>query len=215
MRVLLVDDHAVFRRGLKVVLGQGDGRFEVVGEAATGEDAVRMAGELSPAVVVMDLHLPGMDGVEAIRRIRAAHEGTRVLALTGQEAEEWLRKVLEAGASGLVRKSAAHQELVTALETVAGGRLFLDAAGSETLLRGLAGGEGAAAHDPLAALSPEEREVAALAARGFTSREIGARLRMPPKSVDLCRTRTMRKLGLRHRAELVRLALRTGLLDAD
>jgi two-component system response regulator NreC len=214
VRVVLVDDHSVVRRGLKEVLGRPGSRCEVVAEASTGEDAVRLAGELRPDVVVMDLHLPGIDGVEAIRRIRAEHGDTRVLALTADPEEEWLLKVLEAGGSGLVRKSAAHQDLVPALETVAGGRLFLDAPGSLVLLRDLADGSRAAAHEPFATLSPQEREVALLTAAGFTSREIGARMQVSPRTVDVYRTHLMRKLGLEHRAELVRLAVRSGLLRA-
>lgn len=211
VRVLLVDDHAVVRRGLREMLRQWDGRFTVAGEAATGEAAVRMADELRPEVVVMDLHLPGIGGIEATRRIRAAHEGVRVLALTADAEEERLLEVLEAGGSGVVRKSAAHQDLARALETAAAGRLFLDAGGSR-MLRDLAGTPPPAPHDAMAALSPQEREVAVLTARGFTSREIAARMELSPKTVDAVRTRAMHRLGLQHRAELVRLADRSGLL---
>lgn len=213
VRVLLVDDHSVVRRGLREVLGASDGRFTVVGEAATGEEGVRMAAELNPDAVVMDLHLPGIDGVEAIRRIRAAHENTRVLALTADAETGWLLKVLEAGGSGVVWKSAAHRDLVPALEAVAGGRLFLDAAGSRVLLRDVADATRGAPRDLAAVLSAQEREVAVLTAQGFTSREIGTRLHVSPKTVDAWRTNLMRKLGLEHRAELVRLVVRSGLLQ--
>ncbi|HEX6909399.1 MAG TPA: ATP-binding protein, partial [Longimicrobium sp.] len=214
LRVLLVDDHPALRRGLREMLSAME-EVEVVGEAGTGDEAVRQAAALRPDVVVMDLAMPGLDGVEATRRIVAAREGVRVLALTAEAQEEVLPRVLEAGGWGLVRKSSAHRDLVPALRAVARGRLYLDTAGSQQVVRGFREAMARAYHDPLASLSPQEREVALLTARGFTSREVALRLHVSPKTVDGYRSVVMKKLGLEHRAELVRLLLRAGLLRAE
>ena len=214
VRVLLVDDHPATRRGLRELLTHTE-RFTVAGEAATGEEAVRLAAELAPDVVVMDLGMPGMGGIEAMRRITEAHAGVRVLALTAEAENEALPRVLEAGGCGLVRKRTAHSDLLPALEVAAGGQLFLDSAGSQLVLRRFREAMRQAVDDPLAVLTPREREVALLTAEGFTSREIGKRLYLAPKTVDSCRSHMMKKLGLDHRADLVRLMLRAGLLRAE
>jgi PAS domain S-box-containing protein len=214
VRVLLADDHPTLRRGLRELLGR-EPWIEVVGEAATGEDAVRQAEALAPDVVVMDLAMPVMDGLEAMRRITAAGDGVRVLALTAEAEDEAVPRVLEAGGCGLVRKSTAHRDLPAAIRAVAGGQLFLDPAGSQLVLKGFREGVRRAFDDPLAALSPAERQVALLTAEGFTSREIGRRLHLSPRTVDSHRSHLMKKLGLEHRAELVRLVLRAGLLRAE
>ncbi|HYR08413.1 MAG TPA: ATP-binding protein, partial [Longimicrobium sp.] len=214
LRVLLVDDHPVLRRGMREMLSAME-EVEVVGEAGTGDEAVRLAEAQRPDVVVMDLAMPGMDGVEATRRIVAAREGVRVLALTAEPEEEVLPRLLEAGGCGLVRKATAHRDLVPALRAVARGQLYLDPAGSQVVLRGFREAMARAFQDPLASLSPQEREVAVLTARGFTSREVAGRLHMAPRTVDSYRSGVMKKLGLEHRAELVRLLLRAGLLRAE
>lgn len=214
VRVLLVDDHPVVRRGLVELLA-GTERFAVVGEAASGEEALRLVHDLSPDVVVMDLGLPGMDGIEATRRILAAHEHTRVLVLTAEPEDAYLLRVLEAGGNGFVRKSTAHRDLVPALDTVVGGHVFLPPSGSELLLRGFREAVRHGSPDPLSSLTEQERGVVLLTAEGFTSREIGKRLYLSPKTVDSYRSHLMRKLGLRHRADLVQLALRAGLLRPE
>jgi two-component system response regulator NreC len=213
VRVLLVDDHPVVLRGLRELLGD-QGRYTVVGEAASGLDAVGQARELAPDVVVMDLEMPCGDGIEAIARITAHDPRVKVLAFTAESAEECLVDVLQAGGSGLVRKSTAHRDLVSALEAVAEGRRFLDGPGTRALARDRAGTR-RAPDDPFAQLTAAERQVAQLTAQGFTSREIGKRVFLAPKTVDAYRAQLMRKLGLEHRAQLVRLALRAGLLRAE
>ena len=214
LRVLLVDDDPVIRRGLREMLAAG-GRFDVVGEGADGEEAVRLAGELAPDVVVMDLGMPGMDGIEATRRITAALPDVRVLVLTAEPEDRWLLKVLDAGGSGLVQKATAHRDLLHAVETVAGGQVFLHPTGSQLLMRSLRDGTRAGAGDPLAELSEPERQVALLSAQGFTSREIGKRLILSSRTVDSYRSQVMKKLGLSHRAELVRLTVGAGLLRPE
>jgi PAS domain S-box-containing protein len=214
VRVLLVDDHPVVRRGLRELLAT-QGRYTVVGEAASGPDAVGKARELAPDVVVMDLGMPGGGGIAAIAQITAHDPGVKVLAFTAESADECLVDVLQAGGSGLVRKSTAHRDLVTALEAVANGRLFLDGHGTQALAREVRAGLHRAPEDPFAPLTAAERQVALLTAQGFTSREIGKRVFLAPKTVDAYRAQLMRKLGLEHRAQLVRLAVRAGLLRAE
>jgi two-component system response regulator NreC len=211
IRILLADDHAVLRSGLDALLGLEDD-FQVVGQAAGGEEAVEKTRLLRPDVVVMDLAMPGMDGLEATRRIAALEIGARVLVLTSQTEDEFLLPVLEAGASGFVRKTSADVDLLTAIRTVAGGEVFLYPSATRVLLRKYQQAREPQAEGPLDKLSEREREVLTLTAEGYSSAEIGKKLFLSPKTVDTYRARMMQKLGLTHRAELVKLALETGML---
>lgn len=214
VRILLVDDHAVLRAGLRALLEAEPG-FQVVGEAGTGEEGVRLAGQARPDVVVMDLSMPGMGGLEAVRQIAALNQGTRVLVLTMHGEEEHLLPVLEAGGSGYVTKKSADEELIEAIHTVARGDVFLYPSGAKLLLRGLKAKAEPGEEDPLDRLTEREREVLSYTVEGFSSSEIGKKLFISPKTVDTYRARIMEKLGLRHRSELVRFALRKGLLKAE
>jgi len=210
VRVLLVDDHAMFRAGIRVLL-EAEGRFTVVGEAATGDEAVDRVRELKPDVVVMDLSMPGSNGLEATRRIAALELDTKVLVLTVHAEEEYLVPVVEAGASGYLTKTSADTDLIEAVRVVARGEVFLPPKATTLLLQRYKASESettASLHD----LSTREQEVLALTAEGFSSREIGKKLFISPKTVDTYRSRIMDKLGLNHRSELVRFALRVGLL---
>jgi two-component system response regulator NreC len=209
-RVLLVDDHAMFRAGIKALL-QADGRVEVVGEASTGDEAVDRVRELKPDVVVMDLAMPGSNGLEATRRISALGLDTNVLVLTVHAEEEYLVPVVEAGASGYLTKTSADTDLLEAIRVVARGQVFLPPSAATLLLRRYKDAE-AEGSVGLGDLSSREQEVLALTAEGFSSREIGLKLFISPKTVDTYRARIMDKLGLSHRSELVRFALRVGLL---
>lgn len=214
VRILLVDDHAVLRAGLRALLEAEPG-FQVVGEAGTGEEGVRLAGQTRPDVVVMDLSMPGMGGLEAVRQIAALDQGARVLVLTMHGEEEHLLPVLEAGGSGYVTKKSADEELIEAIHTVARGDVFLYPSGAKLLLRGLKAKAEPGEDDPLDRLTEREREVLSYTVEGFSSSEIGKKLFISPKTVDTYRARIMEKLGLRHRSELVRFALRKGLLKAE
>jgi two-component system response regulator NreC len=214
VRILLVDDHAVLRAGLRALL-EAEPAFQVVGEAGTGEDGVRLAGQTRADVVVMDLSMPGMGGLEAVRQIAALNQGTRVLVLTMHGEEEHLLPVLEAGGSGYVTKMSADEELIEAIHTVARGDVFLYPSGAKLLLRGLKAKAEPGEEDPLDRLTEREREVLSYTVEGFSSSEIGKKLFISPKTVDTYRARIMEKLGLRHRSELVRFALRKGLLKAE
>jgi two-component system, NarL family, response regulator NreC len=210
IKVLLVDDHAMFRAGIKALL-EVEGRVEVIGEAASGDDAVDRVRELKPDVVVMDLSMPGSNGLEATRRIAALELDTKVLVLTVHAEEEYLVPVVEAGASGYLTKTSADTDLLEAIKVVARGQVFLPPKATTLLLQRYKANESddsAGLHD----LSTREQEVLALTAEGFSSREIGKKLFISPKTVDTYRSRIMDKLGLSHRSELVRFALRVGLL---
>lgn len=214
IRVLLVDDHSVLRAGLRALLDAEPG-FEVVGEAGTGEEGVEKAMELEPDVVVMDLSMPGEGGLEATRQIAGLDHGTRVVVLTMHGEEEHLLPVLEAGGSGYVHKRSADEELIEAIRMVARGEVFLYPEAAKLLLRGFRqkGEDGEA--DPLQKLTDREREVLGFTAEGYSSSEIGKKLFISPKTVDTYRSRIMEKLDLHHRSELVRFALRKGLLKAE
>ena len=210
IRVLLADDHAVLRGGLRALLNL-EPDMEVVGEVSTGEEAIERVRALRPDVVVMDLGMPGMGGLEATRQVAAMNAGTRVLILTSHAEEEYLLPVLEAGASGYVQKTSADRDLILAVRTVARDEVFLYPSATRLLLRGYKTA-GRGEDDPLHELSEREREVLKLTAEGYGSGEIGKKLFLSPKTVDTYRSRLMQKLGLGHRAELVRFALETGVL---
>jgi len=214
IQVLLVDDHAVLRGGLKALLNL-EPDLDVAGEAATGEEAVQLATTLRPQVIVMDLAMPGMGGLEATRQITAADPAARVLILTSQAEEEYLLPVLEAGGSGYVHKTNADEDLITAIRTVARGEVFLYPKATKLLLRGFRTAEERGEASPLEELSDREREVLTLTAEGFSSTEIGKQLFLSPKTVDTYRARLMQKLGFHHRSELIRFALQTGLLRKE
>jgi two-component system response regulator NreC len=211
IRILLADDHAIFRAGLHALLdGQPD--MVVVGEAGDGEEAVARARELHPDVVLLDLSMPGTDGLTALRRMQVEGLTSRVLVLTMHAENEYLFEVLESGGYGYVLKQAVDTDLFEAIRTVAHGEVFLYPSAATLLLsRYLDERRGAeAGHE--GGLSEREREVLVLTAEGYSSQEAGERLGLSAKTVETYRMRVMRKLNLHHRAELVQYALRTGLL---
>ncbi|MEZ4417691.1 MAG: response regulator transcription factor [Gemmatimonadota bacterium] len=210
IKVLLADDHALFRAGLKALL-EAESGIEVVGEAPDGDAAIEEVRRLRPDVVVMDLAMPGTSGLDATRRIAALGYGTRILVLTAHAEEEYLVPVIEAGASGYLTKTSADRTLVDALRVVARGEVYLPPRATTLLLKRYRA-EDEEQDGGLNVLSAREREVLALTAEGFSSREIGERLFISPKTVDTYRSRIMEKLGLNHRSELVRFALHVGLL---
>lgn len=214
IRLLLADDHGIVRAGLRALLdAQPD--MSVVGEAADGATAVELTRVHRPSIVVADLSMPG-GGLETIREITALGLPTRVLVLTVHAEERYLLPVLEAGGSGYVRKSSAHTDLLDAVRTVARGEVFLDPAATKTLLRGYLGRVRSGDELDLGeVLSEREREVVKLTAEGHTAQQSADILSLSPKTVETYRHRAMQKLGLTNRAELVRYALRAGLLGAE
>jgi two-component system response regulator NreC len=210
IEVLLVDDHAMFRAGIRALL-EAEGHVEVVGEASSGDEGVDLVRQLKPDVVVMDLSMPDSNGLEATRRIAALELDTKVLVLTVHAEEEYLVPVVEAGASGYLTKTSADTDLLEAIKIVARGQVFLPPKATTLLLKQYKAAESDDSVG-LRDLSTREQEVLALTAEGFSSREIGKKLFISPKTVDTYRSRIMDKLGLTHRSELVRFALKVGLL---
>jgi DNA-binding NarL/FixJ family response regulator len=210
LRLLLVDDHVVVREGLRALLAS-DPRFEIVGEAAEGDGAISAAHALNPDVVVMDVSLPGMNGVQATRQLKLVQPEVRVVALTVHEEGGYLRSLLDAGASGYVLKRSAASELVRALHVVGDGGTYLDPGMAGQLVGKLV--RNAPHAGPAPGLSDREREVVRLVARGYSNKEIAAKLEVSVKTVETYRYRAVEKLGLRGRADLVRYAIEQGWLD--
>jgi two-component system, NarL family, response regulator NreC len=214
IRVVLVDDHAIVRTGLKAVLADAP-EIDVVGEASGGNEAVALLERTPADVVVMDLSMSDGDGLTATRDITSAGDGTRVLVLTMHAEEAYLEAVLEAGSSGYLGKATADRDLVEAVRTVARGEMFVQPSAAHVLA------QGARRRDQQATdraryerLTDREREVMRLIAEGYTAPEIGEQLAISPKTVDTYKQRVNDKLGLTHRADYVKLALKLGLLQA-
>ena len=214
IRVILADDHAVVRAGLRAVLGAAPD-IDVIGEASNGTEAVQLAGTLDPDVVVMDLTMDGMDGATATREIVGKHLRARVLVLTMHAEEAYLEAVLEAGASGYLGKADADRDLVEAVHAVARGEIFVQPSAARVLAQGARRrDEQATERARYERLTDREREVMRLIAEGYTAPEIGEQLAISPKTVDTYKQRVNDKLGLTHRADYVKLALKLGLLQA-
>jgi two-component system response regulator NreC len=212
--IVLADDHGIVRAGLRALLdSQPDMR--VVAEAPDGNAAIALARSENPTVVITDLSMPG-GGMETIRAIASLPNQARVLVLTVHAEERYLLPVLEAGGSGYVRKASAHTDLLDAVRTVARGEVFLDPQATKTLLRGYLGRVTSGDESDLGeVLSDREREVVKLTAEGYTAQQAGELLTLSPKTIETYRHRAMQKLGLANRAELVRYALRAGLIGQE
>lgn len=212
IRVLLVDDHRVVRLGLRTLL-ESEFDIDVIGEAGNGVEAVAAAQALLPTVVVMDISMPEMDGLEATRRIRATCPDTHILILTVHAQERYLFPVLKAGGSGYVLKSTVDTELIEAIRAVATGGAFLYPSAQRMVLEDyLARTRSGAEQDAYERLSEREREVLKLLALGHTAAEIAEQLSLSPKSIETYRARIMEKLDLDSRPALVKYALARGLL---
>lgn len=212
IRILLVDDHAIFRAGLRVLLELYPD-YEVVGEAGDGREALAQVRDLSPDIVLMDIAMPGLDGLTATRLILEENPQCKVIVLTQLENREYITPALKVGAAGYVLKRAADEELIRAIRAAYQGQAYLDPEVTGIVvddycrhLDGTLGG------DPYETLTDREREVLILTAKGHTNREIAELLYISPKTVDFHRTNLMRKLGLHKRTELTRYAIRRGLI---
>lgn len=224
--LLLVDDHDVVRTGLKSLLESQAG-LRVVAEARNGDEAIQRAKETRPDIVLMDISMPGMDGLEATRQLKVLCPESQVLALTIHDDKHYFMAMLAAGASGYLTKQAAAEELVAAIHAVAEGNVFLQPAlarwlledyqrlssGNEAQVPPLEGADAVAAG--LHVLSARERQVLELVAQGFNNVEIGRQLRLSHKTIARHRERIMKKLGLHSRTELVKFAIRTGLISLE
>jgi DNA-binding NarL/FixJ family response regulator len=210
LHILLADDHAVVREGLKRLI-DGEGDMRVIGEASDGGEAIERAVQLCPDVAVMDVSMGNMNGAHATRRIRALCPATRVLALTVHEDTSYLRELLDAGASGYVLKRAAADELIRAIRAVASGGVYVDPRIAGKLVNTFATTKGSSG-TPIADLSERENAVLRLIAQGYTNKEIASQLNLSVKTVETYKSRSMEKLGLRSRVDIVRAASERGWL---
>jgi two-component system response regulator NreC len=215
IRVVLADDHAVLRSGLRALLSL-EPDMEVVGEAANGREAIELAQSLTPDVIVMDISMPEVDGLAAARGIHEMELPCHIVILTVHAEEDYLFQTLQMGASGYVLKSSADRELMDAIRAAHRGEVFLyPSAVKKVLGEYLKGARGESVKREYEALTSREKEVLKLTAEGFTNQEIAEKLVISPKTVDTYRQRIMEKLNLHHRSELVRYALKTGLLTVS
>lgn len=212
IRVLIAEDHTLVREGLRALL-ESQSDFEVIGEASKGTQAVEEALRMRPDVVLMDIGMPEMDGLEATRRIVTANRGIRILILTVHETEEYFFRALEAGAHGFLVKDAASTELTAAVRAISEGGVFLQPTLAGRLvqeyMRRVSTGEERSTYDQL---TPREREVLKLIGEGYTNREIASSLSLSINTVQTHRGRIMNKVNLHSRAELMKYAVRFGLL---
>ncbi len=210
MRVILADDHEMMRAGLRSLL-QGEADVEIVAEAADGRTAVELAARLSPDVVVMDVQMPDLNGIEATRQIRAGGDGPRVIALSAHSDRRFAAEMLRAGASGYVLKDAAFDDLTAALRAVVARKAYLSPGVAGAVLDEYVRGEGPSPSAAFAKLSPREREVLQLMAEGRATKEVASDLHVSPKTVETHRRNIMEKLDLHSVAELTKYAVREGL----
>jgi two-component system response regulator NreC len=211
IRLLLVDDHQIVRAGLRMLF-MAEQDMEVVGEVDDAEAALQAVRELEPDVVLMDVAMPGMSGIEATRRIKAANPDIAVLALTMHEDEAYFFEMLNAGASGYMPKRAAPDDLVSAIRVVNQGNVFLYPTLAKMLVKDFLQRSESDPEGRAEVLTPREREVLTYIADGFTNRQIGAALSISHKTVDRHRENIMRKLNLHNRVELVKYAIEKGLI---
>lgn len=216
LTVLLADDHKLLRSGLKLLL-QRNPDLLVVGEAADGEETLRLFEQLEPDILLLDLSMPNMDGMECLREIKSRRPDAKVIILTMHEDENYIRQAMQAGASAYVQKSAADTDLFKAIEAVQAGELYLSQQDSKLLLHVLLNREQETVDKqaPYVLLSPREREVLRLIAHGYSLAEVAERLSLSIKTVDTYKVRLMEKLAATKKSELVSYALKYGLLSGE
>jgi DNA-binding NarL/FixJ family response regulator len=210
--VILADDHEVVRRGVRSILEAAAG-FKVVAEVADGLGAVQAVEKLKPTLLFLDLSMPRLHGLEALRQVRTASPHTRVLVLSMHNDEPYVIEALRAGAMAYILKGSESTEIIHAAEEVLAGRRYLSAPLSERAITALSN-QTPDQSDPLNALTPREREVLSLAAEGLSTTAMAERLFISPRTAETHRTNLMQKLGLQSQTDLVRFAIRRGLIQA-
>lgn len=214
IRVLVADDHTIVREGVRILL-EAQPDIEVVGEAADGQEALARVRELQPDIVLIDIAMPNLNGLEATRAIKRDYPNVQTIALTMYESDEYFFQILNAGASGYILKKAASADLLSAIRAVYAGEVFLYPSVARRLvsdyLSRVKSGEEKSSYDGLTA---REREVLKLIAEGHTNQAIADKLVISPSTVQTHRTRIMQRLNLHNRAELIQYAIRKGLLDS-
>lgn len=214
LRILIVDDHAIVRAGIRSLLdGQHD--IEVVGEASRGDEAVEKALQLRPELVLMDIAMPGINGIEATAQLKKELPEVRILILTMHDDEEFFFAVLRAGASGYILKHIEPQQLLHAIRLVGNDQIYLSPVVAKALVEGYLTVAGDPENERYNALSPREKEVLQLVAAGQTSREIAETLFLSIRTVEKHRQAVMHKLGLSNRDDLTKYAIRRGLMDVE
>jgi DNA-binding NarL/FixJ family response regulator len=212
--VILADDHAIVRHGLRALLETEPG-LSLIGEADDGLTAVRVVEQLKPDILIVDLMMPGLSGLEVMRQVRKCSPQTRIIVLSMHANEAYVLEALRNGALGYVLKGSEVRDLVHATQQVAAGRRYLSTPLSERAIEVYVQKAEASALDDYEILTTRERQVLHLAAEGLTNAEIGARLFISPRTAEVHRARLMRKLGLQSHTELIRYAIRRGLIAAD
>ncbi len=213
LSIVLADDHTILREGLRALL-TADSSFEIVGEARDGREAVRCIEKLGPDLLLMDLSMPRMSGMDAIREIKKRYPETKIIALTVHKTEEYLLTTLQAGADGYVLKDATHDELIMAIKNVMGGKSYLSPGVSEKVIEGyLEGKEITRSRSSWETLSQREREVLKLIAEGYKNKEIAEDLCISLKTVEKHRANLMKKLDLHNAAALTVYAMEKGLVN--
>jgi DNA-binding NarL/FixJ family response regulator len=212
-RILIVDDHAVVRRGVRALLELQKG-WEVVGEAQTGREGVNLARRLRPDIVVLDVSLPELNGLDAARQIRRESPQSEILVLTMHHSEELARDVLQAGVRGYVLKSDADENLIAAVESLRRHKPFLTSKVTEFVLDDYLRRADVSAEMPHSAVTPREREIIQLLAEGKTNKEVAAALGVSVKTIEAHRANVMRKLHLQSLSDLVRYAIRNKIVQA-
>ena len=212
--ILLADDHPVVRRGLQAVLNE-EPDFSIVGVASDGLEAVRATERLNPDVMILDLMMPGLSGLEVLRILRERSLRTRIVILSMYCSRAFVAQALQNGATGYVLKESTEKDLSCAVREAAAGRRFLSRPVSDTAINAYIDLSRASSFDPHETLTPRQREVLQLAAEGKTNAEIAARLNISQRTVENHRAVLMQKLGLQNHTELIRHAIRHGLIAAD
>jgi two-component system response regulator NreC len=213
-KILLADDHAVLRSGLKLLL-ESQPDLQVVGEASSGLEAIELAGSLQPDLILLDLSMPNLGGLDALPTLRKTAPAAKILILTMHDDPQYLRTALKLGASGYVLKKAADQELLAAVQSVLRGGVYVHPSMTRILLEDVLADANGTDSDAWETLSEREQSVLKMVALGYTGSEIGESLNISPKTVDTYRLRGMEKLNLASRAALVRYALKKGLITGE
>ncbi len=214
-KVLIADNHRIMREGLRLALGNGDG-LKVIGEASNGREAVELAAELTPDVVLTEVSMPVLNGIEAARQILKANRRIKVLALSGNWEGHLVKEMLKAGASGYVLKECTADELIKAIKTVAGGGRYLSPDVAGVVIDDLVGYNGNGAnHASVELLTPKERELLQMLSEGDVSKSAASKLHISVKTVDARRRDIMRKLNLDSIALLTKFAIREGLTSLN
>jgi two-component system response regulator NreC len=211
-RVVIAEDHTILREGLRALLS-AEPDFEVVGEAEDGQEAIRMVEKLSPHLILMDLSMPRMNGLDAIREIKKQSAGTKILVLTVHKTDEYILATLQAGADGYILKDSTHAELGMAIRTVLGGKFYLSPGISEKIIDGyLAGNKPSKSNTPWETLTARERGILKLIAEGYKNKDIAEYLCISVKTVEKHRANLMQKLDLHSVSALTALAIEKGLV---